>query len=147
MTADEIFESQKPLTAEALFAKADTVKGPSYNTKVEGSMEHFISIVGPALILGSGCEAPPPRQDAYDMVMPYGQLCHYPNVVATFTDRGIVRCDSCDKQWEVPFTILDENDGETVSCGTPKEVLNAYITPDEVAANDDDGDEPEVVEE
>lgn len=125
--------------------KMEDVVAVTGNNKVQGSMEHFIDTVRDPLIAGSGCPYAPKQDETgavkhdYDSPGPH----HYPCVEATFDDRGIVHCYDCGKYWEVPFDIQTDGDKSSVVTGEPKERAQAFISPDALSANDDDGDEPE----
>lgn len=136
-----------PQTAGDVLKKYYDVSDAGHSSRVAGSMEHFIDLVRAPLTAGSGCEYGPSLDETGALKYDYdsNRPNHYPSVVATFADRGIVHCPDCKKFWEVPFEIKEDNDQSSVVTGEPVERLQAYITPDAAAKDDEDGDEAEEV--
>jgi hypothetical protein len=150
-TAAALLEARLPLsTAGDVLAKAAdvAVQTSTWQTRVAGSLEHFIDVVRDPVISGSGCPYAPTLDETgalrhdYDSDGPR----HWPSVVATFPDRAIVSCSDCSKTWAVPFTIGEDADKSSVETGEPEERITAYVTPDELGKTDGDGDEPSEVE-
>jgi hypothetical protein len=142
--------------AADVFAKSIDVATPlpgyGAGTQVAGSMEHFCSTVRDPLIAGCGCPFAGELDDTgaltYDYEKNRQKPRHYPNVEATFHDKGIVSCRDCAKTWAVPFTFSDgESDKASVLTGEPEERLQAYISPEHLENDEaeDNGDE-EVVD-
>lgn len=128
MKVDEIFSNT---VGDILSKAADTVVGERPYL-VEGSHEHFIDKIRDPIVAGSGCPYAPGKPAPANEPLVY--ISHWPNVVATFADRGIVGCTQCGKWWEIPFTITSKDGEEIVECGTPEERVQAYVTPETAAA-------------
>lgn len=129
-----------PTTAcDVLSKAADATVGHAPHL-VEGSHEHFIEQVRDPLVTGSGCPYAPGKPLPPEEPMTYAS--HWPNVLATFPDRGIVHCRDCAKWWEVPFTTRSEDGQMVVETGEPQERVQAFISPEAAKASDHDGDEP-----
>jgi hypothetical protein len=128
-------------TASDVLSKADVAAGTAPYL-IDGSFEHQSNMVRDPLIAGSGCPQAYNRPRVPGDPLEFSPS-HYPSVIATFPDRGIVQCTECGTNWEVPYTIETADGVKTVVTGTPEERVQAFISPEHLAATDHDGDEPE----
>jgi hypothetical protein len=149
MTVADAFHASFGTVADIFTKSVDVVQPGQYgDKKVAGSMEAFIQTVRDPLIAGCGCPFSGELDETGALTRDHSknqeQPFHYPQVDATFADKGIVSCSDCGKTWAVPFTLGD-GDKDSVVTGEPEERIQAFISPEHLQDDAQNPGDEEVV--
>jgi len=114
-------------------------------TQAPGSFEDMLRRLRQPLIEATPCTHPPTFNEAGQEEYNGGgdEPRHYPEVLSTYADHGIIRCSAEDKLWKVPYALTADGSIETGEVEPVVVVLQPAGEAEESEAEGDDELDPD----